>query len=260
MPLFLFMTFSIFIQIPRQAPARVRTIYRVIQAIREHVGSDEPLPGAGEAVRIDKPTDVRVVVAALEVVEPGLAVEIIASIPDRIDRGDRCAAGGADAEDLAEGVVAVAPVDRSVPVDDLHYVALQVRHVVVQRPVIAQDRRAAALVVVKLQRVPAPGLRDQPAALPGVLVLHGVRAGAHRLRQAQAVRVVGKGHGGVTAGNRADARELTPPHPGHRRPVVPGLRVADLVVADRVGTVLGQQIGPLAVAIGVGYGIAAHRL
>ena len=44
----------------------------IIVAIRKHIASDEPLPGAGEAVGVNKPADLGVVITALQVVESRL--------------------------------------------------------------------------------------------------------------------------------------------------------------------------------------------
>ena len=44
----------------------------IISAIREHIGTDEPLPGACEAVGVDEAAEIGVVITALQVIEPRL--------------------------------------------------------------------------------------------------------------------------------------------------------------------------------------------
>ena len=55
-------------------------MYRIITTIRKHIVPQEPLPGAGIPIRIDKPLDHRVVIPALEVVQPRLGVVVVSNL------------------------------------------------------------------------------------------------------------------------------------------------------------------------------------
>ena len=169
----------------RIIPASIVHIHRVVVAIRKHIASNDPLSGGGQAVGVDEAAKCRIVIAALEVIQLGLGVVVVAPIPERIHGGQ----GARRGQHFAPGVVAVLGIARPRRADDLHHVALQVRHIVVPKPVVPQSLRAPRLVVEKLHRRVPAALRDQSPALPGILVLHRAAAAPDRLRQAQAVRV-----------------------------------------------------------------------
>lgn len=65
------------------APIDINSTNWVIVAISEHIEAYESLPGAGITVRVDKPTDFRVIITALEIVESGFGVVVIASIAQK---------------------------------------------------------------------------------------------------------------------------------------------------------------------------------
>ena len=67
----------------------VRPHDRIILTICEHIGAEESVGiGGSEGVRVDEPADGRVIIAALEIVEAGLGVVIIAAVAMRIDVPD----------------------------------------------------------------------------------------------------------------------------------------------------------------------------
>ena len=73
---------------------------------------------------------------------------------------------------------------------------------------------------------------------------------AHRLRQAKPVRIIGVAV--VQPRAAVDrAREPPPVRPAKGRPVIPARRVAYRVIADGLTVVGGQQVFPVAVAVGV---------
>ena len=61
------------------------------------------LPSTSIAVGIDKPAGVGIIVAALEVVEPGLAVVVVATIP----QGVNFCHGAGSGQDFAIGIIRV---------------------------------------------------------------------------------------------------------------------------------------------------------
>lgn len=62
---------------------------RVILTIREHIGAEEAVGvGGSEGVGVNEPADGRVIIAALEVVEAGLGVVVIATVAQGIDVPD----------------------------------------------------------------------------------------------------------------------------------------------------------------------------
>ena len=110
--------------------------------------AQEVLPSGCVFVRIDKPTDFRVIVSALQVIEAGLRVVIIPTIAEGVVIGHVCGGGGngrprrvGHAQNLPVGVVGVlrhqgprvAPAACVAAVDGRH-VPLQVFGEVVIRP------------------------------------------------------------------------------------------------------------------------------
>ena len=49
---------------------------RIIPTICKHIVAQETLSGACEGIRIDEPTDGRIIISALEVIEPSLGVVV----------------------------------------------------------------------------------------------------------------------------------------------------------------------------------------
>ena len=85
----------------------ITAIYRIILAIREHIGAEEAVSvGGGEGVGIDEPAVGKVIVPALEVVETRFAVVIIATVAQRVDVPDEGGIRGLFAVSTMHGVVA----------------------------------------------------------------------------------------------------------------------------------------------------------
>ena len=210
------------------------------------------MSGRNIPIRINEPTNLRIVIAAGYIIEPRLGVEVVTTVADGVDARH----GAAGAEQLAPGVVAVVGNYRPAGGEDFHHVALQVRHIVVEhrrcarRGLVRERIRHAALVVEKFQLLSVPVLRYQLVPLPHIAVLHA----AHRLRLPQPVHIVG-----VTrnrAAGRSGYRGQTPAvDPCEVVPVVPVRGIAYLVIRDRLPAVRRQQILPVAVAVGVGVGV-----
>ena len=189
-----------------------------------------------------------VVVSGFEVVQPSIAIEVVTPVAKWVDAGHRAGRG----EHLAPGVVGVACNGVAACIQYVRHIALQVRDVVVHRrcsgaaALVREAVGCAALVVEELQRLPAVVLRYQRAALPHILVLLAV----NRLRQAKPIRIIGVAV--VQPRAAVDrAREPPPVRPAEGRPVIPARRVAYSVIADGLTVVGGQQVFPVAVAVGV---------
>ena len=220
----------------------IRPHDRIILAICEHIGAEEAVGvGGGEGVGVDEPADGRVIIAALEVVEAGLGVVIIAAVAQGVDVGD---AGGIS-EDFRTAVVhcAVAPciivVERdhgARRIEDGRHVTLCIDKVIVQlrlRPMLIDHReRLVAVVVDKLEGLIAPLLTHDLAGERGVVV----RRAIDRFAGADTGHIVGVGN--VLAVDRRGGKlpSLRP-----REGIVPAV-----VVRDRVAG--GREVARLALA------------
>ena len=67
---------------------RIGSAGRIIQTICEHIATKNTLPGRHIPIRINKPTGFRIVVAAIEVVQPGFGIEIVATVPEGVAVAD----------------------------------------------------------------------------------------------------------------------------------------------------------------------------
>ena len=61
---------------------------RIIITIRIHIVAQQSCSGADIPIRIQKPSPLRVIVPALQIVQPGVGVVVIPPIPERIKRAD----------------------------------------------------------------------------------------------------------------------------------------------------------------------------
>ena len=69
-------------------PRRIHSVNRIIPAVRIHIEPDEVSIGIHVPIRIEKPPPLRVIVPALQIVQPGLGVVVIPPISERIERAD----------------------------------------------------------------------------------------------------------------------------------------------------------------------------
>ena len=76
---------------------------RAIVAVGKHIGTNNTLTGRGVDVGVDEPMVCRVVVAALQIVEAGFGVVVIASVSQRVDSCEFAGCGN----DFAIGVIIV---------------------------------------------------------------------------------------------------------------------------------------------------------
>ena len=197
-------------------------------------------------IHTNKSPELRVIISAVQVIKPGLGVIIIPPVAEGILVAHGVAGGVGDGA-VAPGVVAVLSHDlpRGGP-DDGDDVSLQVVEVVEQHgPVGEAHALAGAVVEEPHDRI--PGLLRQNLAA----VEEEFRGGAvDCLAGADTVGVVLVA---VSIAAVGDFPQL-PAHPGVAGAVV-GEHVADAVVGNGLAVVLGQQIGPAAVAVGVCLGL-----
>ena len=197
-------------------------------------------------IRADKPPELRVIIAAVEIVQPRFGIVVVPPVAEGILIAHGVAGGVGDSA-FAPGVVAVLSHDlpRGGP-DDGYNIPLDIVEVVEQHgPVGKAHALAGAVVEEPHDRI--PGLLRQNLAA----VEEKFRSGAvDCLAGADTVSVVLIAVGIAAVG---DLPQLTA-HPGVGGAVV-ACHVADAVVGDGLAVVLGQQIGPAAVAVGVGLGL-----
>ena len=59
---------------------RIYIAYRIIIAIREHIMADNSLAGGGVGVGVEEAAGGRVVISALQIIEPGIGVVVVAAV------------------------------------------------------------------------------------------------------------------------------------------------------------------------------------
>ena len=197
-------------------------------------------------IRANKPPKLRAIVPTVEVIQPCFGIVVIAPVAEGILFAHGVAAGVGDGT-LAPGVVAVLGdhLARSRPHDG-DDIPLHIIEVIIQRVTVGKAHPLARTVVEE-QHGGIPGLLGQDLAA----VEEELRLGSvHRFGRADAVGIVLIAIGVAAVG---DLRQL-PALPAVAGAVVAG-HVADGIVPDRLAVVLGQQVRPAAVAVGVSFGL-----
>ena len=194
-------------------------------------------------IRADEPPELRVIISAVEIIKAGFGIVIIPPVAEGVFVAHGVADGVGDGT-LAPGVVAVLSHDlpRGSP-DNGNNIPLDIVEVVEQHGPVGKAHALAGAVVEEAHNG-IPGLLRQNLAA----VEEELRGGTvDCLAGADAVGVVLVVVGVAAVG---DFPQL-PAHPGVAGAVV-GEHVADAVVGNGLAVVLGQQISPAAVAVGVG--------
>ena len=135
------------------------------------------LAGGGVAVGVDEPADGGVIIAALEVVEAGFIVLIVATIPQGVDLRHSAGRG----QHLAVGVVGIRRHPVAVAVHQVHHITLEIRDVIVGGSggtvVVNQGIGEASIVIPEIQgfgcAVAGNGLPQQLPTGVDVAVLLG---------------------------------------------------------------------------------------
>ena len=197
-------------------------------------------------IRADESPKLWAVVPAIEIIQPRFGIVIIPPVAEGILVAHGVAGGVGDRA-VAPGVVAVLSHDlpRSSP-DNGNNIPLDIVEVVEQHSPVGKAHALAGAVVEEPHNAVSGLLRQNLAA-----VEEEFRGGAlDCLAGADTVSVVLIAVGIAAVG---DLPQLTA-HPGVAGAVV-GEHVADAVVGDGLAVVLGQQVRPAAVAIGVSFGL-----
>ena len=199
-------------------------------------------------IRIDKPTPRRVIIPALQIVQPRFRVVDIAAVAERVgcaEGGGQRAGGG---QRIAPCVVGVGHDARAAGADETGHIALCVPDVEILRAVVVHGQRAGR-VVGKVQLIAATRQLHQLVAQIVVIVGRAVDG----LRDALAVGIVAVG-------------DIRPglAHPCELAAVLPCVspravaeKIADLVRCQALPADARQQIAPARVAVSIGNG--AHR-
>ena len=209
---------------------------RVILAICEHIGAEEAVGvGGGEGVGVNEPADGRVIIAALEIVEAGLGVVVIAAVAQGVEVADRRVAAVVHRA-VAPCVIVVGCSDLAARIEDGGHIALCTDKVIVQfrlRPVLVDHGKGLAAVVVdKLKRFAVPLLAHDLAGERRV----GIGRITDLLAAADTGHVVGVLHGLAVDRRGGKLPSLRP-----REGIVPAV-----VVRDRVAG--GREVARLALA------------
>ena len=139
-------------------------------------------------IRIDKPTPPRVIIPALQIVQPRFRVVNVSAVAQRVlcaEGGGQRACGG---QRIAPCIKGVGHDSRAAGVDHAGHVALRVLDVEVLRSIAVHGQRAGR-VVGKVQLVAAPRQLHQLVAQIMVIVRRAVDS----LRDALAVGIVAVG-------------------------------------------------------------------
>ena len=218
----------------------------VIPAIGKHIAAGNALSCGNKSVRADKPPELRVIVPAVQVIQPRFGIVVVPPVAEGILVAHGVAGGVGDSA-VAPGVVAVLGhnLSGSSP-DNGNNIPLDIVEVVEQHGPVGKAHALAGAVVDEAHDAVAGFLRQDLAA-----VEEEFRGGAvDRFAGADAVGVV---FVAVSVAAIGDFPQL-PAHPGVAGAVVAG-HVANAVVGDGLAVVLGQQVRPAAVAVGVGFGL-----
>ena len=228
--------------------ADVITTNRIVPAICKHVMSIEALSRGQIRIHIDKPAPPRVIIPALQIVQPCLRVVDIPAVA----QGVLCAEGGGHraggGQQIAPCVVGIGHNARTAGIDEAGHIALRVLDVEILRAVVVHGQRAGR-VVGEVQLIAAPCQLHQLVAQIMVIVRRAVDS----LRDALAVGIVAVGD--CLAG-LAHPRKLAAVLPCVG-PRAIAQKVADLIRRQALAVDAREQIAPARVAVAIGNG--THR-
>ena len=199
-------------------------------------------------IYIDKPTPPRVIVPALQIVQPRFRVVDIPAVAQRVLFAEGCGQRPGGGQQIAPCVVGVGHDAGAAGGDEAGHVALCVLDVEILRAVAVHGQRAGR-VVGEVQLIAAP--RQLHQLVTQIMVIIG-RA-VDGLRDALAIGIVAVGD--IRPG-LAHPRELAAMLPCIR-PRAVAEKIADLVRCQALPADARQQIAPARVAVAIGDG--AHR-
>ena len=127
------MDYSIVRKVEYRKWTLTRLIYivcRIIVAICKQIIAKQSVFSGKNRIYVNPSSDSRIVIPALQIIEPRLLVVHIATIPQRIQLRNRTIA----CQDLAPGIVAITRHRGAVAGFDAYYIALQVGEVIIDLP------------------------------------------------------------------------------------------------------------------------------
>ena len=199
-------------------------------------------------IRIDKPPPRRVIVPALQVIQPGFCVVDVSAVAQGVLCAEGCCHRAGGGQRVAPCVVGVGHDTRAAGGDEAGHVALCVLDVKIFRAVVAHGQRAGR-IVGKVQLIAAPRQLHQLVAQIMVIVGRAVDS----FRDALAVGIVAIGD--IRPG-LAHPRELAAVLP-RVGPRAVAQEVADLVRRQALPADAREQVAPRGVVVAIGNG--AHR-
>ena len=198
-------------------------------------------------IGINKPSHLRIVISALEIIQPGLCVVDVSTIAQGVGLTEGIGHGAGDAKRGTPGVVGIRNYRRTTGIQDTGDITLEIGGVVVSIAAIGDGHGCTACVIAEVQRIAADGHLAQTAAVIDVLIgSRPVTSG-----DPHTVGIVVEAPAGSTVIHSGKLPAMLPCIP----PGAVVYWVADAVVIDRNTIVLLQQIlpGGIRIAIGVGF-------
>ena len=151
---------------PKMA-CRISTVYRIIATICKHIVTQEILSCRSKGIRIDESAGTGIVVTALQVVEPGFSVVVVATVADGIDRCQRTAR----LKNIAPCVILVLCNSCAVTtVDNTNNIALLIQNIHIIDIVVSAGKRLSIGIIDDIKGIITPGLADNLAVLRDVLI------------------------------------------------------------------------------------------
>ena len=222
--------------------------YRVIPTVRKHIVPNNALPCGRIPIRIDKPAPPRVIVPALQVIQPGFCIVDISAVAQRVLFAEGCGQRPGGGQQIAPCVVGVAHDARAAGIDEAGHVALRVLDIEILCAVAVHGQRAGR-VVGEVQLIAAPRQLHQLVAQIMVIIGRAVDG----FRDALAVGIVAVGDIRPGLAHSSELAAMLP----CVRPRAVAQEVADLVCRQALPADARQQIAPTRVAVAVVDG--AHR-
>ena len=130
------------------------------------------MPCACKLIRIDETADAGIVVTALQVVEPGFSVVVLATVANGIDSSH----GAVGINHIAPGIVAILCDGCTGAVDDPDNITLLVQNIDVVCTVVLEGIGQTAVIVDDIQDIAAPGLTNDLTIQSQVVVSHTVNS------------------------------------------------------------------------------------
>ena len=223
---------------------KIDIIHWTVQTIRKHIKSQHSLAGGGVGVGVQESAGGGVIIAGLEVIKASFAVVVVATVAQGVSLGHGTGGG----EDVAVGVVGIAGNGVSAGIDQPHYIALEVGDVIVVGAVALHGVGHSVSVVEEVQGGVGAGMVLPQQLTAGIAVVDG--CAVYDLIIPESVAVVDIGIG-LAVYYRFGQSSALAPGKGVPPAIVVAQRIAAAVVGNGLSVIGGQQVSPLAVAIGI---------